>query len=398
MTWAEESSVQRKTAFFTTGAGLAASIGDASLFIASDITSPPAHELLALFRQSAVGARDSVAVVRALARVVAQHGFETVPPFACVIVGDGDPHGIVYGELQATVRTTHGEEILDGSQAITWVDRRFEGSLISFAVGEPVEPGTSWFFADGMVPASGMVVSAPIESVSPPAVNGAAARVDDILDAPLRETVPDVIDLTEAVAPPPPPPPSPVEGVPLPPPPPPPPPRPPVYGSFETPSTRPVSVAETRAVAGMVCVNGHLNRPDAVQCEWCVAELDRGRGTTIGARPSLGVLAFDDGTRIDLARPIIVGASPPTDVVIAGEDAQTVIIDADLDGVSDTQFEVHLESWDVFVIDRSTTGTFLDDANGRRHRLPRHARVKLRPGSVIAFGDHLVRVEPARHG
>ena len=379
--------MQRKTAFFTTGGGLAASIGDASLFIASDTASSPARDLLTLFRQSAVGARDSVAVVRALARVVAQHGFESVPAFACVIVGADDVHGIVYGSLRATVRTTRGEEILDGSQAITWVDRRLDGALISFAVGEPLEPGTSWFFADGMVPASGMVVSAPVDSVPPPIANETTSeRTADLLAARMQSRAPEVIDLTEPA----PPPPSPIEGVPLPPPPPP----PPRFGSFDGPPRR-LSVAETRAVAGMLCVNGHLNRPDATQCERCSAELDRGRGTTVGARPSLGVLVFDDGERIDLTRPVIVGASPPTDVVIAGEDARTVLIDSKLEGVSETQFEVHFESWDVFVIDRSTTGTFLDDASGRRHRLPRHARVKLRPGSVIAFGDHSVRVESA---
>ena len=161
-------------------------------------------------------------------------------------------------------------------------------------------------------------------------------------------------------------------------------------------SGRTVTMIETRAVAGMACMNGHLNRPDAGHCEWCSAELDRARGTIVGVRPSLGVLVFDEGDReVDLVRPVIVGASPPTDVVIAGEDAETVLIDSGMAGVSDTQFEVHFESWDVFVIDRSTTGTFLDDSSGRRHRLPRHARVKLKPGSVIAFGDHTVRVAPA---
>ena len=383
--------MQRKTAFFSTGGGLAASIGDASLFIASDITSPPARDLLALFRESAVGARDSVAVVRALARVVAQHGFESVPAFACVIVGTADVHGIVYGQLQATVRTTNGDGVLDGSQAVTWADRRFDGSLVSFSVGEPLETGSSWFFAEGIVPASGIVVSAPVDSVPPPASNGTSQGSVEVLEPRLgdpheRVAIPEAIDLTE-----PPPPPSPVDGVPLPPPP------PPAFRSFDAPS-RPVGVAESRAVAGMVCVEGHLNRPDVSKCEWCSAELDRGRGTTIGVRPSLGVLVFGDGSQVDLTRPVIVGASPPSDVVIAGEDAHTVIIENDLGGVSDTQFEVHFESWDVFVIDRSTTGTFLDDANGRRHRLPRHARVKLRPGSVIAFGEHSVRVEPARTG
>jgi len=188
-----------------------------------------------------------------------------------------------------------------------------------------------------------------------------------------------------------------------------PPPPPPPYVESEAP--RPsvsadssgrggVAVAESRAVAGMACTNGHLNRPDAALCDWCLAELDRGRGTIIGTRPSLGVLVFDDGARrVDLDRPVIVGTAPPSDMVIAGEDAETVIIDSNAEGVSETQFEVHFESWDVFVIDRSTTGTFLDDSAGRRHRLPRHARVKLRADSVIAFGSfgtHTVRVDSPR--
>jgi hypothetical protein len=375
----EESSVYRKTAFFTTGAGLAASIGNASLFIASDIASEPARDLLSLFRQSAAAAPDSVGVVRALARVVAQHGFDSVPPFACVISGESDVHAIVYGQLQASVRTTHNEELLDGSLAVTWADRRFDGTLIDFAVGEPLDPASSWFFAEGIVPASGMVVSAPVDA-TPTSMPTAPAEVIDLTDAAL---------LPEPVA---------VQARPdLPPPPPP----PPAFESAPPPAPndagRGVALAEVRAVAGMACVNGHLNRPDAAQCEWCSAELDRGRGTIIGVRPSLGVLVLDEGAReIDLVRPVIVGAAPPTDVVIAGEDAETVLIETNLTGVSDTQFEVHFESWDVFVIDRSTTGTFLDDVSGRRHLLPRHARVKLKPGSVLAFGDHTVRVAPAR--
>jgi hypothetical protein len=379
--------VQRKTAFFSTGAGLAASIGDASLFIASDVSSPAARDLLSLFRESVVGANDSVAVVRALARVVAQHGFDSVPGFACVVAAS-DVHAIVYGPLRAAVRTTVGDDVLDGSQAVTWADRRFDGSLVSFAVGEPLEPGSSWFFAEGIVPASGLVVSAPLDSV-PAAMRPASER----RPAPEPASSIDVIDLTETEAPP-------VPATAMRPPPPPPPPAGYEAGrftSFDEPA-RLVSVAETHNVAGMACVNGHLNRPDVVRCEWCDAELDRARGTIIGTRPSLGTLVFDDGTTVDLTRPVIVGTAPPTDVVIAGEDARTVVIDRDVDGVSATQFEVHFESWDVFVIDRSTTGTFLDDASGRRQRLPRHARVKLRPGSQIAFGEHLVRVETARVG
>jgi hypothetical protein len=284
--------------------------------------------------------------------------------------------------------------------AVTWADRRFVGTLVDFAVGEPLDPASSWFFAEGIVPASGMVVSTSVDAAASSA-NG-ATRFDDLPAS--REVIgasADVIDLTESTLP------EPVAAQArqdLPPPPPPPPPPLPMGDSEISRPTAPadtsgrgVALAESRAVAGMACTNGHLNRPDAALCDLCFAELDRVRGTIIGVRPSLGVLVFDDGERlVDLARPVIVGADPPTDLVIAGENAQTVIVDADTEGVSDTQFEVHFESWDAFVIDRSTTGTFLDDASGRRHRLPRHARVKLKAGSVIAFGEHHVRVESTR--
>ena len=393
--------MHRKTAFFSTGAGLAASIGNASLFIASDIASPPARDLLSLFRQTAVAAPDSVGVVRALARVVAQHGFESVPPFACVIAADADVHAIVYGQLKATVRTTQGGETLDGSMAVTWADRRFEGTLVDFAVGEPLDPASSWFFAEGIVPASGMVVSTPL-AAEPLPLSSIAPSFENLVanrEVVAASATADVIDLTDPFLLPeplaaqarpdlPPPPPPYVESEPT----------GRQSGSADTAGPA-VALAEPRAVAGMACTNGHLNRPDAALCELCFAELDRGRGTIIGVRPSLGALVFNDGRRVRLDQPIIVGAAPPDDVVIAGEDAETVIIDTEVDGVSDTQFEVHFESWDTFVIDRSTTGTFLDDAAGRRQRLPRHARVKLRADSVIAFGSfgaHTVRVDSSR--
>ena len=389
--------MHRKTAFFSTGAGLAASIGNASLFIASDIASPPARDLLSLFRQSAVAAPDSVGVVRALARVVAQHGFESVPPFACVIAADADVHAIVYGQLKATVRTTQGGQTLDGSMAVTWADRRFEGTLVDFAVGEPLDPASSWFFAEGIVPASGMVVSTPLaaeplplSSITPSFEHLVANR--EVVAA---SATADVIDLTDSVLLP-----EPVAAQARPDLPPPPPPYvdPGISahpaGSADT-AGKGVALAQTRAVAGLACTNGHLNRPDSSLCHVCFAELDRVQGTIVGVRPFLGVLVFDDGARqVELSRPVIVGAAPPTDVVIAGEDAETLVIDGD--GVSDTQFEVYFESWDVFVIDRSTTGTFIDDASGKRQRLPRHARVKLRPGSMIAFGEHTVRIDSPR--
>ena len=282
--------MHRKTAFFSTGAGLAASIGNASLFIGSDIASPPARDLLSLFRESAVSAPDSVGVVRALARVVARHGFESVPPFACVIADDTDVHAIVYGHLQATVRTTHSSETLDGSLAVTWADRRFAGTLVDFAVGEALDPASSWFFAEGIVPASGMVVSTTLDA-APPSMGNSATLVDDsFADREVIAASATLIDLTEPAHLP-----EPVAAQARPDlPPPPPPPLPMGDSEMSRPSPpadssgRGVALVESRAVAGMACTNGHLNRPDAALCDLCFGELDRARGTIIGVRPSLG--------------------------------------------------------------------------------------------------------------
>ena len=117
-----------------------------------------------------------------------------------MISGATDVHAIVYGQLQASVRTTHNEELLDGSLAITWADRRFAGTLVDFAVGESLDPASSWFFAEGIVPASGMLVSAAVDI--PPM--STAVGLDDVVESGRVAPLPsDFIDLTDsAVAPP----------------------------------------------------------------------------------------------------------------------------------------------------------------------------------------------------
>ena len=79
--------MHRKTAFFSPGAGLAASIGNASLFIGSDIASPPARDLLDLFQKSAVSAPDGVR---------REGVFSGLPHRIGVFARPGDPIQVAY--------------------------------------------------------------------------------------------------------------------------------------------------------------------------------------------------------------------------------------------------------------------------------------------------------------
>lgn len=504
--------MRRTIALFRPGGGLLARFNRATLFIQSDLESPAAADLIGAFRALSSADQTSIALVRAMARVVAQHEFERVPPFTCVAADEDQVHAIVYGSLSVQVRTDRHAELLDASYAVTWVDRRVDGALVDVSVGDVPDANRAWFVTEGVVPASGALVcfadspaSATTDEQAPPAVaspplaaaapepaeSPAPAEVSApaIAAAPVLVLAPDepaasimvsevpavptvaVVDspppvvvsevpiaptvvVAEAPAPAiepepvvlaevvefvdthavpapaetvavaaevaeqtatvidlrdhrqtidtPPPPPPPPDAAPLEPsasvlPPPPPPP----YSGADTDleaeteeSGRTLTLigAEVRTVAGLQCQAGHLNRPDALRCSQCTAPLDRSSGTVIGARPSLGTLTFEHtDDSVALTRPVVVGSAPPEDLVIAGEGAAFVQVEGE--GVSGTQFEVHLDNWDAYVIDRSVTGTYLDDTSGRRHRLPRHARVKLKVGSAIVFGDHRVRID-----
>ncbi len=150
--------MRRTTALFRPGGGLLARMTRATLFIHSDLESPAAADLIGAFRASNGADLPSISVVRALARVVAQHEFERVPPFAFVAADEDQVHALVYGNLTVRVRTEKHSEVLDASYAVTWVDRCVEGTLVDVSVGDVPDASRAWFVSEGVVPASGALV------------------------------------------------------------------------------------------------------------------------------------------------------------------------------------------------------------------------------------------------
>lgn len=106
------------------------------------------------------------------------------------------------------------------------------------------------------------------------------------------------------------------------------------------------------------------------------------------------LLEFDDGTRIPLDGPILVGRDP----ALAPDDPpETVLAQVEDPGrsVSKTHLVVGLDAGRVWVADRhSTNGTFIVDPQGSVAPVPAGGRTEVPRGCTVAFGD--VRMRPTQ--
>lgn len=106
------------------------------------------------------------------------------------------------------------------------------------------------------------------------------------------------------------------------------------------------------------------------------------------------LLEFDDGTRIPLDGPVLVGRDP----ALAPDDPpETVLAQVEDPGrsVSKTHLLVTLDGGRVWVADRhSTNGTFIVDPQGSVAPVPPGARTEVPRGCTVALGD--IRVRPTQ--
>jgi len=106
-------------------------------------------------------------------------------------------------------------------------------------------------------------------------------------------------------------------------------------------------------------------------------------------RPSLGFIAFDDGTAYSLDADYVVGREPGRDERIVSGAARELCIDDDARTVSRVHAEVRVEGNDVLLVDRgSTNGTFVwDDTTRAWTRLTPAYPARISPGMRGAFGQ-----------
>jgi hypothetical protein len=152
-------------------------------------------------------------------------------------------------------------------------------------------------------------------------------------------------------------------------------------------------------VLGVYCKNGHFGDPDARSCAVCGAARNRrGQVPQPGPRPPLGALLLDDGSAVELTADCVIGREPGLDPsVVAGEAQPLRIVDPEM-AVSRIHARVHLDGWQVFLID-------LGSANGTRVLLPGkrsdqalqpNVPVPLQSGTRVIVGTSGFRFEQQR--
>jgi len=153
-------------------------------------------------------------------------------------------------------------------------------------------------------------------------------------------------------------------------------------------------------VLGIYCTNDHFNDPRAPYCAVCgISMVQATHVSRPGPRPPLGVLVLDDGATFRLDTPYVVGREPERDAEVVGGRARALRI-ADRDGVvSRIHARVHLDGWDVHVVDLgSSNGTHIcEQGTDTWIRIPSQTPVPIRPGTRVLFGRRGFRYESHRN-
>ena len=149
-------------------------------------------------------------------------------------------------------------------------------------------------------------------------------------------------------------------------------------------------------VVGVYCKNGHFGDPAARTCAVCGASRGRrGLPPEAGRRPPLGALVLDDGSAMELDTDCVIGRDPGKDpAVISGEARPLRIADPELT-VSRVHARVHLDGWEVQLIDLGSANGTRILPPGKRHEqdLQPNVPVRLEGGTQVFVGAQSFRYE-----
>jgi hypothetical protein len=149
-------------------------------------------------------------------------------------------------------------------------------------------------------------------------------------------------------------------------------------------------------VTGVYCENGHFNPSSAEECAVCDTSLSG--ATESGPRPPLGILTLDDGPIHAVSSDFIVGREPDDDEDVRDGRAQPFRINQADGHLASVHARVSLDGWTVRLIDLGTPGgTHVCPPGGSEwSRVMPHVPTPIRPGSKLLFGRTCVRFDPYR--
>ena len=111
---------------------------------------------------------------------------------------------------------------------------------------------------------------------------------------------------------------------------------------------------------------------------------------TVGRRPPLGLLVFDDGSTYTVDGEYVVGRSPEEDRRVRDGELRALIVDDPGGTVSRVHAEIRVHDWDVVLHDNgSRNGTFVVPPGAPAwERVPERRNLPLLPGTRVRLGRH----------
>ncbi len=331
------------------GAGVIARHG--ALVAVTDSRGQEPDPLLGVLTEVAAAAGDGRDLVRMAAR--AALGCTGQPAWACAgVTADDGVAVLVHGAAVAMVSVDGaGEVALTASDSVIPVTRTFTGASISveLAVGNPAPPDLRCWLGDGVVHGGGLALTAA--GVAEPAI---AAETAAIMPDTLLDIVPSQL----------------TGGLPV-----------------EVTRNQPASDRSAVVVEGVLCASEHFNDPEARACRQCGTSLDQPpRSVLRRQRPPLGVLVFDDGTRVTLDGDYVLGREPVLDFDVMAGRARPLRISDPEGTVSRLHLRVSLVGWQVEVSDLGSANGSVLRAPGEERTLAPFEPIVLEPGTRIGIG------------
>lgn len=174
--------------------------------------------------------------------------------------------------------------------------------------------------------------------------------------------------------------------------------QPPLSRDPQEPGSPARPAADAPSVLGVYCKNGHFGDPAARSCAVCgVSMTQKTLVPERAPRPPLGVLAFDDGSIVQLDSDYVIGREPTLNASVAAGQARPLSVVDDAGIVSRAHAALQLDGWRVLITDLgSANGTHLRRAGEAPEQLTPHVAVELPPGSHVDMGGCGFRYESRR--
>jgi hypothetical protein len=176
----------------------------------------------------------------------------------------------------------------------------------------------------------------------------------------------------------------------------------PVVSGEQVPDALVQEPEDTRPkVKGFLCSRGHLNDPRVLFCNLCGIRMAEKTGVFIeGVRPPLGLLVFDNGATVSLDADYLLGREPETDERVQRGELRPLLVVDQTGGVSRHHAEVHLEGWDVVLVDTGSANGTLVAAPGAPSwaSLVPYQPVRLTAGMAVRMGGRQFAFESPHGG